>query len=75
MKNQNTSKSNLSKYDETMRRASEAIDRFHAMLINKDYFGADNYLDEIKPAIIAYYGRSTFNTLQEEMDDALILPF
>lgn len=75
MENLDTLNSDWPKYDEAMRSASEAIDCFHAMLINKDYFGADNYLDEIKPAIIAYYGRSTFNTLQEEMDDAPILPF
>lgn len=62
-------------YEETMRKANEAIDHFHALLISEDYFGADNYLDEIKPIVIEYYGEATFRTLQEEMDEALMLPF
>lgn len=58
-----------------MIQASEAVDRFHALLIEEHYFEADNYLDEIRDVVTSYYGDSTFRTLQEEMDDALVLPF
>lgn len=63
------------KYQTAMARADAAIDHFHALLIEKRYLDADIYLDEIRPAVTAYYGESTFKTLQDEMDDALVLPF
>lgn len=63
------------KYQTAMDSANAAIDRFHALLIEKRYLDADIYLDEIRPAVTAYYGESTFKTLQDEIDDALILPF
>lgn len=65
----------LHKHQTAMDSADAAIDRFHALLIEKRYLDADNYLDTIRPIVTAYYGESTFKTLQDEMDDALVLPF
>ena len=66
---------NWHKHQTAMIQADQAIDTFHRLLIEKRYFDADNYLDTIRPAVTAYYGESTFKTLQEEMDEALVLPF
>ena len=60
-----------------MRCANEAIDRFHELLLNEQYKDAQDYIEtpSVKDSIVSYYGSDTYQTLLEEMDEALVLPF
>jgi len=60
-----------------MRCANEAIDRFHELLLNEQYKDAQDYLEakDTKNAIVLWFGADTYQTLLDEMDEALILPF
>lgn len=60
-----------------MRCANEAIDRFHELLLNEQYKDAQDYLEakDTKNAIVLWFGADTYQTLLDEMDEALVLPF
>jgi len=60
-----------------MRCANEAIDRFHELLLNEQYKDAQDYLEakDTKYAIVLWFGADTYQTLLDEMDEALTLPF
>ena len=60
-----------------MRCANKAIDRFHELLIEEKYKDAQDYLEakDTKNAIVLWFGNDTYQTLLEEMDEALTVPF
>ena len=60
-----------------MRCANEAIDCFHELLIEEKYKDAQDYLEskDTKNAIVLWFGNDTYQTLLEEMDEALTVPF
>ena len=60
-----------------MRCANEAIDRFHELLIEEKYKDAQDYLEakDTKNAIVLWFGADTYQTLLDEMDEALTIPF
>ncbi len=60
-----------------MNRANDAIDHFHELLVQEKYKDAQDYLEakDTKNAIVLWYGADTYQTLLNEMDEALILPF
>lgn len=60
-----------------MRCANEAIDRFHELLLNEQYKDAQDYLEakDTKNTIVLWFGNDTYQTLLDEMDEALTIPF
>lgn len=60
-----------------MRCANEAIDRFHELLVQEKYKDAQDYLEakDTKDAIVLWFGNDTYQTLLEEMDEALTVSF
>ena len=68
---------NWYKYQTAMVQADLAMDKFHAMLVSNKLKDAQDYIElpSVKEAIESYYGKSTYQTLLNEMDEALILPF
>ena len=60
-----------------MVQADHAIDHFHALLIQKNFKEAENYLymEPVRRIVTLYYGKSTFVMLERELEDALVLPF
>lgn len=67
----------LHKYQTAMVQADLAMDNFHAMLVSNKLKDAQDYIEmpSVKDTIVSYYGSSTYQTLLEEMDEALVLPF
>ena len=65
------------KYQTAMVQADLAMDNFHAMLVSNKLKDAQDYIEmpSVKDTIVSYYGSSTYQTLLDEMDEALILPF
>lgn len=60
-----------------MVQADLAMDKFHALLIEDKLKDAQDYLElpSTKDAIASYYGNETYQTLVDEMDEALTIPF
>ena len=60
-----------------MVQADLAMDEFHALLIENKVKDAQCYLElpSVKEAIESYYGKDAYQTLVEEMDEALTIPF
>ena len=57
--------------------ANNAIDHFHELLVQEKYKDAQDYLEakDTKDAIVLWFGIDTYQTLLEEMDEALTVPF
>lgn len=60
-----------------MAKAEVTMDYFHKLLIENKLKDAQEYIElpSVKEAIESYYGKSTYQTLLDEMEEALILPF
>ena len=68
---------NWYKYQTAMVQAELAMDNFHAMLVSNKLKDAQDYIElpSVKDTIVSYYGSDTYQTLLEEIDEALVLPF
>ena len=60
-----------------MTRADVAMDKFHVLLLKNKLKDAQDYVEcpSVKEAIESYYGKDTYQTLLNEMDEALTIPF